>query len=256
MVISHLSDSTGQGLTLEESKKLLTAVKENRLREKGIEPVNVTVSNRTAENYKTLVALDDNGVPVNSSSTRPKTAMRWVSERSLIAAMTFALVVAATHYRVIEKEMKGNFPEEATEGAVLLQNLVKQAYDEAPLYLVPPHRIMNHDDNTQYFFEGVFNEKDEIVVTHKNSYEARGRTSIFKKPNKGEGVRGNLNGQRMKSSLIETAEGTCGPPMFSMTNLTSRELPPDKCPEGFIVLKIEGLGPGAATKKGKLNAKT
>lgn len=79
---------------------------------------------------------------------------------------------------MVEHERKENFPEEATEAAVLLRDLVKEAHDDVPLHLVPPHWIINHDDNTQYFFEGVYYEKNEIVITHTNSYEKRNCTCM------------------------------------------------------------------------------
>jgi hypothetical protein len=72
-------------------------------------------------------------------------------------------------------------------------------------------------------------------------------TSLHVRPKAGENVGGNLNGCRLKGSFIETADGTCGPAMFSITNLSARELSYYTCPEGFIVMKLEGLGPGAST---------
>lgn len=246
-VMSSLGKSTGEVATVNDVQEILVGEKERQLRAKGIEPVNVKVSVDTAKNYHSGLALHENGVPVGMSSTRPKTNTRWTAERSLISAMSFALVVAATHYRVVDRERKGNFPDQATEGAKLLRDLVEEAHDGAPLYLVPPHRIMNHDDNARYFFEGTFNEKNEIVITHSSSHDKKNRTSLHVKPKAGQNVGGNLNGCRLKGSFIETADGTCGPAMFSVTNLSARELPYDTCPEGFIVMKLEGLGPGAST---------
>jgi hypothetical protein len=246
-VMASLGKSTGEVITINEVCKILIGEKERQLRANGIEQVNEKVSMQTAKNYHSGLALHENGVPAGMNSTHPKTNTRWTAERSLISAMTFALVVAATHHQVVDRERKGNFPEQATEGAKLLRDLVEEAHDEAPLYLVPPHRIMNHDDNTRYFFEGNFNEKNEIVITHSSSYEKRNRTSLHLKPKAGQNVGGNLNGCRLKGSFIETVDGTCGPAMFSITNLSARELPYETCPEGFIVMRLEGLGPGAST---------
>lgn len=246
-ILSEVGKSTGEVITVDAVKDALIAEKENRLRANGIEPVNVTVSWKTAQNYHSGLALHENGVPIASTSTRPKTHSRWTSERSLISAMTFALTVAATHFRPVEKETKGNFPDKVTEGAKLLRDLVQEANNGAPLYLVPPHRIMNHDDNTRYFFEGTCNDKNMVAITHLNSYDKRNRTSLHEKPKAGQSVKGNLNGCRLKGSFIETADGTCGPAMFSIMNLSTKELPHETCPEGFIVLKIEGLAPGAST---------
>jgi hypothetical protein len=75
-------------------------------------------------------------------------------ERSLMSAMTCALVVAATHVVPADDD---NLPkkDECTEGAFEFVSLIRESNPGLKMRLLNPHEIINHDDTTDVIFEGV-----------------------------------------------------------------------------------------------------
>ena len=59
-------------------------------------------SESTVDNYRALIAT--RGGIVLSDNSSPKTNNRWTAERSLIGAMSFAIVVAMTHFYPVAEE--------------------------------------------------------------------------------------------------------------------------------------------------------
>ena len=84
--------------------------------------MNTTVSAATVRVYHAM-AIQAKHIDVPSKAI-DKTESRHIAERSLIAATTFALVVAATVYRVGVTAKGLDFPEKTTAGAKVLMDLV------------------------------------------------------------------------------------------------------------------------------------
>jgi hypothetical protein len=86
-------------------------------------------------------------------------------ERSLISAMTYALVVSATHAVPADEE---NFPkeEECTAGAWEWVQKMREANPDVKMRLIEPYEAFNHDDSTEVVCEGVdLTRKNEILVS-------------------------------------------------------------------------------------------
>ena len=47
---------------------------------------------------------------------------------------------------------------------------------------------------------------------------------------------------RLNKCHVHSAVGWKGRPFYSYGALTEKELPKESCPQGYIILKIEGLG--------------
>ena len=100
----------------------------------------------------------------------------------MIAATAFALVVARTVYRVGETAKGLGFPEKTTEGAKVLMDLVLESNDGAPMFWVPPHKIINNDDMTHKFFCSVENKRNGHKLTHTKSYRQKHKRSTYNVP--------------------------------------------------------------------------
>jgi hypothetical protein len=224
-------------------EKVLIEEKNKQLEQQGLVPIDTTVASSTVRLYHAVaVQGDDITIP---SQARDKDENRYIAERSLISAVTFAAVVAATVYRVGETEQGLDFPKKTTDGAAILRDLVLQAHDGKPIYRVPPHRWVNMDDTITKVALGADDApKPGGKMTHKKSYKKKKSQSLTNQPGNNEKEPKNI--QRVKNSLVFTGTGLMGKVVLTI-KLTAMELPEDRCPAGFVAMEIPGLSAGAAS---------
>ena len=70
-------------------------------------------------------------------------------------------------YRLGETAKGLDFPEKTTQGAKMLMVLVLEANDGAPMFWVPPHKIINNDDTTHKVFCGLEQEEWSQTDTYQ-----------------------------------------------------------------------------------------
>ena len=203
------------------------------------------------------IGKQSNNVVIISKAV-DKTETRIVAERSLIAAMTSALVVAVSTYRLSKYDAEEwTFPSNATDGARELHDLMEKVHEGRSMFCVPPCLQINMDDQTQVVYNGLKDqEKDGSRTMHKKHFQGNGTRAPVKAPKTvsigGSRVRQQkqnapLNPQRIKSSWITNACGASAEAFYTISGLAVEELPADKCPSGFLSLKVHGLGVGADT---------
>ena len=153
----------------------------------GKDSSDAKVCQRTVDIYHCSLALVYPNVSQHPGETgvkppRDKTTTRHTAERSLISAVTFALVVLATHFIAGEEE---NFPddEDLTEGAKETLKLIRQANPGIKMKVVPPHLVFNHDDSGQFLMrnknDASHGKKQELLLTHTASLKGKGTMMSF-----------------------------------------------------------------------------
>lgn len=99
-VRAFVAEITGDGraLSSENMVEKLKEKMEEKIKTRGLSTIGsrTTPSIKTVKNYMALALSGPETRPVKS--TVSKSDSRWTAERSLISAMSFALVVGATHF--------------------------------------------------------------------------------------------------------------------------------------------------------------
>ena len=84
----------------------------------------------------------------------------------------------------------------------------------------------------------------ELLLTHESSLEDKGTRSVHTTPKHKSAPRGGI---RVKRSAVVSGAGLKGHPFHAFTGLSERELPTDKCPQGYVIWEIEGLALSSPT---------
>ena len=188
-------------------------------------------------------------VPGESATKAPreKTNSRQIAERSLISAMTYCLVVMASHFVIGENE---NFQDESklTEGAKKTLAVVRKANEGMKMKVIPPHLIFNHDDSTQFVIRdqtptSCGNKKTQLLLAHVTSEIDKGTRSLFLESVSTQNSKGGL---RFKRTHLISAFGYKSIPFYSIS-LSDTELPVETCSSGYIIFRVEGMGPSTST---------
>ena len=250
----YLVQNLGMMVGLDKVKGWLKEMKEELIINDGGVPTeeDSKVSESTARNYHASIVYSDTDDLVphyvqmsSSSATVPrKPDNRHTMERSLISAMSYALVVSATHAVPADDE---NFPkeEDCTPGAWEWVTKVRDASPLIKMRMLEPHEIINHDNCTDVVFEGIhMTRTNEILVAHVNSLSNRGTHGLYIETTEHDEKTSLF---RIKRTLAISASGHRSQPFYTIAGLSEFELPRDKCPEGFLVMAIHGLSPSAAT---------
>mmetsp|Transcript_13645 Transcript_13645/g.23958 ORF Transcript_13645/g.23958 Transcript_13645/m.23958 type:complete len:497 (+) Transcript_13645:87-1577(+) len=180
----------------------------------------MSYNDNTLNNYFAQFAMRA-GLSLEKSSNA-KTNNRWIAEHSIINAMSYIIVIAMTHFYIVE--------EEDPEWRELLRKL-----------------IFNCDDETSYICEGIQPKQgSEYGLVPTSSLGRRGTDSIYHQEDSNR-----MNGRRVKNHFMKNALGDSAPAVIAITGMSERELPKDK----FIPLKFEGLcvggyGVGGSKKPG------
>ena len=176
-----------------------------------------------------------------------KTNNRWTAERSNIGTMAFIVVVAATHFYTAEEEtqeMRDEYNSLDDETRRMF-DMVQNFYDK-PIRVRDPALILNQDDTTDYFCEGLqrFVSAEKIGIVAKSAMHNKHINSLHHLEDSGK-----MNGMRCKRTLLINARGDAAPPVYTFPGLTEKEMPTEE----FIALKIEGLcvgGHGCGRQQG------
>jgi hypothetical protein len=251
---SYLADNFGMMVGIDKVKTWLREIKKEKIVKAGGVPTeaDLIVPESTARDYHAKIVYSDAPELVphtaqtsSSAATVPrKPDNRHTMEKSLISAMTYALVVAATHVVPADDD---NLPkkDECTEGAFEFVSLIREAYLGLKMRLLDPHEIINHDDTTDVIFEGVdLTRKNEVLVAHVESLPNRGTHGLYVETTENDEKTSKF---RVKRTLAISASGERSQPFYTIAGLSESELPKDKCPGGFIVMIVHGMSPSAAT---------
>jgi hypothetical protein len=250
----HLAQNLGMMVGIDKVKEWLKETKRERIVKDGGVPTeeDLTVPESMARDHHAKLVFSNwtelvaHYVQTSSSSaTVPrKPDSRHTVERSLISAMTCALVVSATHAVSADKE---NFPkeEECTAGASEWVQKIREANPGIKMRMIEPYEVFNHDDSTDVVFKGVdLTRQNEMLVAHVDSLADRGTHGLCTGATENDEKNSKF---RIKQTLAISASGHRSQPFYTIAGLSDFELPKDECPEGFIVLAVHGLSPTAAT---------
>lgn len=165
-----------------------------------------------------------------------KTNNRWTAERSNIGTMAFIVVVAATHFYTAEEEtqeMRDEYNSLDDETRRMF-DMVQNFYDK-PIRVQDPALILNQDDTTDYFCEGLqrFVSAEKIGIVAKSAMHNKHINSLHHLEDSGK-----MNGMRCKRTLLINARGDAAPPVYTFPGLTEKEMPTEE----FIALKIDREG--------------
>lgn len=118
-------------------------------------PSNFRFSETTIDNYIAALA-NEAGVSLVKHSV-DNTEARYIAERSLIASMTFVIVVAMTHFYVTEQDdvQWGAELSKLDDDERLLHGMVSRFHGNRPVRVRSPHLIFNADDTIDYICEGL-----------------------------------------------------------------------------------------------------
>jgi hypothetical protein len=88
-----------------------------------------------------------------------KSSTQYAAKNSLILSMAFLLLVALTHYVIMQHKNQKDYKDikNAPEGAQKLFDLVREAHGGLPIFLIKPSDI---DDTVAYVFGGKGMGKD------------------------------------------------------------------------------------------------
>ena len=237
-VVKDLNEQGGKSIGNEELIGIIREKKQKKMEDQGHVPLSVTKytpSATTLDNYKALIIAKNSSVTTSNYAVS-KSNSRYTSENSLISSMALLLVIAATHYIVIEEdnlEVRLDMKKESTpKGVIKLYNMISSYYKNLPIFPIKPQYIFSTDDTVIYTFEGLGTKEEKFRLVSVKSKNNAGKHSVYKLDNSKA-----MSGLRVKLTFTFSALGACAPLFVSITGLSERELPSSPC----IILKIEGL---------------
>ena len=213
------------------------------VKKKGI--VCDTINPRTIKNYMAYISTFP-GVSLVDNSI-PKTNNRWTAEHSDIAIIALMVVVAATHFYVVdEDDAKWNeYLDSVNNEDKEFFRMVSVAHGGRPVRAIHPWNIFNSDDTTDFIQRGKHIDKSkEIGLVSTASLHSSSQSSTYHKEDST-----NMDGLRCKRFLLTNGVGETAPPVYCFGGLTDDEMPE----EDFIVFQVEGLcigGYGASSATG------
>ena len=194
-------------------------------------------SYRTTKNYKSLLAsLKSTTITQRAVD---KTEVREIAEKSIRSTISFMMMTAVTLFQIGDMQAGRPSLNKATAGAKTFERLVSQANNDLPVRPLQSNNIHSTDDSGVYFVSGVNNKKECEWRIAKDEGENNDVKSVYKTTKQSM-----LFGQRARFTWSASADGTVAPAYVSFLGLSERELPKDSCPDGILVLPIEGLSVG------------
>jgi hypothetical protein len=149
--LQNLEENVGMMDTPDTVRDLLVGAKKAKLAKAGQVAVGVNVSEKTVMRTVAMLAMDRR--TTISQSVLLKTNRRHIADHSLNNAVTYLIVVAATHF-IIGRECPLSIKDKMSKGAIMLLNLVSKANGGVPVCPIPPHYILSTDDTVEYVYEG------------------------------------------------------------------------------------------------------
>ena len=204
------------------------------MKQKGYAPdPDMKFNSQTVRNYYAMLA-NRAGLSLVDKSIE-KTSNRWTVEHSIIGTMDLIVVIAMTHFYVVEyddpewHQYLKTIPKETR----LLYDLVCLFYGNKPVRPRPGHLIFNQDCTTDFICRGTQPDKNsKLGLVATSSLHASGHLSIYHQEDSNK-----MNGTRCKRHLIINGMGDVAPAVFSFAGLSEWEMQQD----AFIVMRIEGL---------------
>ena len=167
-----------------------------------------------------------------------KTNARYTAENSLIGAMAQLVIVAMTHFYVVEEED----PEWRAEVAqmdkadLLLYKLVCHFHGDRPVRARPPHMTLSCDDTTDCATKGTQPDKSsEIGLVSRASLQSNRTQSSFHKDSSKK-----MNVRRVVHHVIGAGTGDTAATCITIKCNDSEMIGG----EDFIPMKVKGLAPG------------
>lgn len=207
----------------------------------------VSVTNKTVYEYHCMVANESNAIieiPGAAALREPnhKKRNKYIAERFLCSAMSYVMTVLASNFiNSIEEDLPNA---KMTDGVTKSIKVLREANVELKMMLILPYLIFNHDDTTTFLVQNSIkitynNNKQMFLLSYIDGIKDKGTWSLNTTPSKKLPPKGGL---QIKSSHTLTAAGYKGRPFYFYMILLESELTKEKCPQGWILLKIEELG--------------
>ena len=234
---NEFNQQKGRALSVDDIKVKLMFERNNEMEKKGYSSVTSKVPcKETAQNYFATIAALNPACGV-VEKIQQKTHSRYTGENSIRNAISFLVIVARAHLFVgeIPNRITTKKVEHATDGAKMLEKLVSEANNDAPVSPVYPWLITSTDDTTVFIFKGTACNKKKLFIVpekmdkHKSNYS------------NDMGGTDHLNGIRVRHTYSMNAMGNLAPIYITVTGMNEREMPVDTCPEGIFVMKVKGL---------------
>jgi hypothetical protein len=141
---------------------------------------------------------------INKSNA--KTNNRWTAEHSLIGSMSLLIVVALTHFYVVDDEdveWRGIL-KQLSEEELMLYSMVSDFYGDQPVRCIAPRYLTNQDDTTYYICECIQPDKSDRLggLVARASLQSSSTLSIYHKEDTNK-----MNGTRVKKHCISNSTG-------------------------------------------------
>ena len=211
-----LTVSAGEKQMKDQVNKMLVG----KLRENGDLPGSgFRYCNKTLNNYVANFA-NLNGIALVDKSIA-KTNNRLRAEQSTIEMLNYLLVIAMTHFYVVDSEdvvWRDTLRTIPAEDRMLYDLVAK--WHNKPIRVRPAWLTINSDDSTEYYCAGKQIDKSTNTgFVAKSALKNDHRTSLYHHEDSNK-----MKGSRVKKYLIMNAGGDAAPAVYCFSGLTEREM--------------------------------
>ena len=232
--------NNGQAVSKNDVKTILKDELITKARARNMSTLTVVSPTwKTVRNYFNYALAKHPGLS-DVEKVQQKSEARFTAERSLRGTMTYLCCVASTHYELGTCDPRIADIKEATEGAQLLNKLVREGNGGEEIRPILPWHITSTDDTTIFAFEGMTTTSKKIYLVDK--YSDRSTRSSYTQDNGGTT---HLCGMRVRHTVTINAAGNVANIWLTVYGLTEIELSVEKAPDGLFLLPVEGLCYGA-----------
>ena len=235
-LIKRLKTHTGSVITADDVVQKINETRVREADELGLVPItsrNYKPCRATLDNYLAELANSD-GVHIAASVSK-KTTSRYTAENSLISSMCLAVLIAATHFIIVQdvnQDVEKMLKQTKNNGVKLMYNLVCKCNKNLPMIPLRPEYVYSSDDTTTYCYEGKGENKASFVLVGSNTMTKSGTRSRYAQEDSNH-----MCGLRVKLTYTFSAAGISAPIFVSIVGLTEREMPSSQC----VSIKIKGL---------------